>query len=101
LFFFFVQINNILFRYKTTYGVLELYRNSEVLYSADDNKTLGQTEGRDRSVNKDKTVIKGENSEDFSLEVCCFSLDDYSYIKNNYSLDNICPLGSTSKSNRF
>jgi len=41
-----------LFRYKTTYGVLELFRNNDMIYSADDNKTLAQTEGRDRIVRK-------------------------------------------------
>lgn len=40
------------FRCKTTYGVLELYRNNELLHPADDNKTLGQTDGRDRIVSE-------------------------------------------------
>ncbi len=40
------------FRYKTTYGVLELYRNNEMIYPIDDNKTLAQTDGRDRIVIK-------------------------------------------------
>ena len=39
------------FRYKTTYGILELYRNNDMIYPIDDNKTLGQTDGRDRIVN--------------------------------------------------
>jgi hypothetical protein len=39
-----------LFRYKSAYGIIELYRNNEIIYSADDNKTLGQTDDRDRIV---------------------------------------------------
>ncbi|CAF3335952.1 unnamed protein product [Rotaria socialis] len=35
-------------RYKSSYGVIELYRNNEIIYTADDNKTLGQTDDRDR-----------------------------------------------------
>ncbi|CAF3635592.1 unnamed protein product [Rotaria socialis] len=35
-------------RYKTNYGILELYRNNELIYPEDDNKTLAQTDGRDR-----------------------------------------------------
>ncbi|UJR08730.1 hypothetical protein I4U23_012987 [Adineta vaga] len=35
-------------RYKTIYGILEILRNNDMIYSADDNKTLGQTDGRDR-----------------------------------------------------
>jgi hypothetical protein len=38
------------FRYKSAYGIIELYRNNEIIYSADDNKTLGQTDDRDRIV---------------------------------------------------
>jgi len=47
----------ILFRYKTTYGVLELYRNNEMIYSADDNKTLAQTDGRDKIVKKQTILL--------------------------------------------
>ena len=39
-----------LFRYKSAYGIIELYRNNEIIYSTDDNKTLGQTDDRDRIV---------------------------------------------------
>jgi len=35
-------------RYKSAYGIIELYRNNEIIYSIDDNKTLGQTDDRDR-----------------------------------------------------
>ncbi|CAF3941595.1 unnamed protein product, partial [Rotaria sp. Silwood2] len=35
-------------RYKSSYGIIELYRNNEIIYSTDDNKTLGQTDDRDR-----------------------------------------------------
>ncbi|CAF4578092.1 unnamed protein product, partial [Rotaria sp. Silwood2] len=35
-------------RYKTSYGILELYRNNELIYPEDDNKTLAQTDGRER-----------------------------------------------------
>ncbi|CAF1148229.1 unnamed protein product [Rotaria sordida] len=35
-------------RYKTNYGILELYRNNELIYPEDDNKTLAQTDGRER-----------------------------------------------------
>ena len=38
------------FRYKTTYGVLELYRNNDIIFPIDDNKTLALTDGRDRIV---------------------------------------------------
>ena len=38
-------------RYRTTYGVLELYRNSELIHPFCDNRTLGQLDGRDRIVN--------------------------------------------------
>ncbi len=46
-----------LFRYKTTYGVLELFRNNDMVYSADDNKTLAQTDERDRFVRKYKLQL--------------------------------------------
>lgn len=42
--------NDYFFRYKSAYGIIELYRNNEIIYSADDNKTLGQTDDRDRIV---------------------------------------------------
>ncbi|CAF0941972.1 unnamed protein product [Adineta ricciae] len=35
-------------RYKSAYGIIELYRNNEIIYSTDDNRTLGQTDDRDR-----------------------------------------------------
>ncbi|CAF0890240.1 unnamed protein product [Adineta ricciae] len=35
-------------RYKTSCNVLELLRNNDLIYPVDDNKTLGQTDGRDR-----------------------------------------------------
>jgi hypothetical protein len=43
-------------RYKTTYGVLELYRNNDLIYIGDDNKTLAQTDGRDRIVKKIRKI---------------------------------------------
>ncbi len=43
-----------MFRFKTSYGIIELYRNNEIIYSNDDNKTLGQTDGRDRVVGEEK-----------------------------------------------
>ncbi len=52
-FFFFFPLKQTLFfkfRYKSAYGIIELYRNNEIIYSADDNKTLGQTDDRDRIV---------------------------------------------------
>lgn len=49
-----IEINLLLnlfsFRYKSSYGVIELYRNNEIIYTTDDNKTLGQTDDRDRIV---------------------------------------------------
>ena len=42
--------NFFLFSYKSSYGIIELYRNNEIVYSTDDNKTLGQTDDRDRIV---------------------------------------------------
>ncbi|CAF0895252.1 unnamed protein product, partial [Didymodactylos carnosus] len=36
--------------FNTTYGVIELYRNSELIHPCDDNKTLAQTETRDRLI---------------------------------------------------
>ncbi|CAF1048629.1 unnamed protein product, partial [Didymodactylos carnosus] len=35
-------------RFKTTYGIIELHRNNELIHPCDDNKTLAQTETRDR-----------------------------------------------------
>lgn len=40
------------FRYRNTYGVLELYRNNELIHPLMDNKTLAQTDGRDRIVSE-------------------------------------------------
>lgn len=40
----------LLCRYKSSYGIIELYRNNEIIYPTDDNKTLGQTDDRDRMV---------------------------------------------------
>ena len=42
--------NKTLFRYKSAYGIIELYRNNEIIYTTDDNRTLGQTDDRDRIV---------------------------------------------------
>ncbi|CAF4164453.1 unnamed protein product, partial [Rotaria magnacalcarata] len=39
-------------RYKTIYGILELYGNNTLIYPEDDNKTLAQTDGRDRIVSE-------------------------------------------------
>jgi hypothetical protein len=44
-------------RYKTAYGVLELYRNNDLIYTADDNKTLACTDGRDRIVRRFNSQI--------------------------------------------
>ena len=41
-------------RYRTTYGTLELYRNNELIHSLWDNRTLGQTDGRDRIVSDEQ-----------------------------------------------
>ena len=49
-----------LIRFKTTYGILELFQNNEMLYTADDNKTLAQTDGRDRIVRKTIVSIRRE-----------------------------------------
>ena len=38
------------FSYKSSFGIIELYRNNEIIYPSDDNKTLGQTDDRDRIV---------------------------------------------------
>lgn len=38
------------FSYRNNYGVLELYRNSELIHPFWDNRTLGQLDGRDRIV---------------------------------------------------
>ena len=42
----------LLLSYKTSYGTIELYRNNEIIYSSDDNKTLGQTDDHDRIVSE-------------------------------------------------
>ncbi|CAF1165958.1 unnamed protein product [Adineta steineri] len=43
------QIRRMIFnRFKTTFGILEIFRNSDMIYTAEDNKTLAQTDGRDR-----------------------------------------------------
>jgi hypothetical protein len=78
-----IKKDKIFFRYKTTYGVLELYRNNEMIYPTDDNKTLAQTDGRDRIVNNEKI-------NNFIILKIIFV-----FTGNNSSL------GSTSKSNRF
>ena len=45
--------NNPFSRYRTTYGTLELFRNNELIHPLWDNRTLGQTDGRDRIVSEE------------------------------------------------
>lgn len=75
------NLQNILFRYKTCYGILELIKNNEILYPEDDNKTLGQTDGRDRIVS--------------------LNLKSIPWHKVNPSLDNISSMASTASSYGF
>ncbi|CAF3682375.1 unnamed protein product [Rotaria sp. Silwood1] len=66
---------NPLGRYKTSYGILELYRNNELIYSEDDNKTLGQTDCRERItitvrwVQQTNQVISSDESSSSDSEI--------------------------------
>ena len=40
------------YRYRNIYGVLELYRNNDLIHPQFDNKTLAQIDGRDRIVSE-------------------------------------------------
>ena len=71
------------FSYKSSFGIIELYRNNEIIYPSDDNKTLGQTDDRDRIVGRMPRALEPRSP------------------STPFALDRHSTMGATPESRRF